>query len=134
MDLLHVLNDSGVVEKGALPDLEAQLSKPGATVEAVLQKNGVPLSAILKAKGDYYGLPTRDVGEKAVPFDILRHVPEESARHYRLAPLGVQDGVLEVGITDPDNLEARDALAFISAKVGMPYKIFLITDTDFDKL
>jgi hypothetical protein len=73
------------------------------------------------------------MGERSVPFDILRFVPEESARHYRFAPLGVVDGALEVGITDPDNLEARDALTFISAKVGMPYKIFLITDTDFDK-
>lgn len=134
MDLLHVLSDSGVVDKGALPEIEQQLGKPGAALEAVLQKNGVALSAILKAKGDYYALPTRELGEKAVPFDILRNVPEESARHYRLAPLAVKDGVLEVGITDPDNLEARDALAFISAKVGMPYKIFLITDTDFDTL
>jgi type IV pilus assembly protein PilB len=134
MDLLHVLSDSGVVEKGAIPELEKQLGAPGASLEAVLQKNGVVLADILKAKGDYYALPTRELGEKAVPFDILRNVPEESARHYRLAPLAVKDGVLEVGITDPDNLEARDALAFISAKVGMPYKIFLITDTDFDKL
>ena len=134
MDLLHVLSDSGVVDKGALPEIEQELGKPGATLESVLQKNGVSLQAILKAKGDYYALPTREVGEKAVPFDILRNVPEESARHYRLAPLAVKDGVLEVGITDPDNLEARDALAFISAKVGMPYKIFLITDTDFEKL
>ena len=134
MNLLQVLSDSGVVDKNAVPELEAELGKPGATAEAVLQKNGVALKDILKAKGEYYGLPTREMGGRAVPFEILRYVPEESARHYRLAPLGIVDGVLEVGITDPDNLEARDALAFISAKVGMPYKIFLITDTDFDKL
>ena len=134
MNLLQVLSDSGVVEKGALPEIESQLSKPGASLEQVLQKNGVALKDILKAKGDYYGIPTRELGQKAVPFDILRYVPEESARHYRLAPLAIQDGVLEVGITDPDNLEARDALTFISAKVGMPYKLFLVTDTDFEKL
>src|SRR4051812_7407707 len=98
MDLLHVLSDAGIVDKGALPEIEVELKKPGAMLEAVLQKSGVALKDILKAKGDYYGLPTRDVGEKAVPFDILRYVPEESARHYRLAPLGIIDGALEVGI------------------------------------
>src|SRR5579859_2463410 len=134
MNLLELLSDSGVVEKGAVPEIEAELEKPGSTLEAVLQKNGVSLAAILKAKGDYYGLPTREVGEKAVPFEVLRYVPEESARHYHFAPLGIIDGALEVGVTDPDNLEARDALTFISAKVGLPYKIFLITDTDFEKL
>jgi type IV pilus assembly protein PilB len=134
MDLLKLLSDSGVVDSGAIPQIEAELSKAGNTLEGVLQKNGVALQDILKVKGDYYGIPTREVGDKAVPFDILRYVPEESARHYRLAPLGIVDGALEVGITDPDNLEARDALTFISAKVGKPYKVFLITDTDFEKL
>ena len=31
------------------------------------------------------------------------------------------DGALEVGITDPDNVEALDALQFISSKIGIPY-------------
>jgi type IV pilus assembly protein PilB len=134
MNLLELLRDSGAVAQNALPEIEAELGKPGASLEGVLQKNGVTLAQILKAKGDYYGLPTRELGQNAVSFDILRYVPEESARHYRFAPIGIQDGALEVGVTDPDNLEARDALTFISAKVGMPYKIFIISDTDFDKL
>lgn len=134
MDLLKLLSDSGVVDQARVPELQAEIGKGTASPEAVLQKEGVALGDILKAKGFYYNLPTREVGEKAVPFDILRFVPEESARHYRLSPLGVTDGVLEVGVTDPENLEARDALTFISAKIGMPYKLFVITDTDFDKL
>ncbi len=135
MDLLSLLTDAGVLKSEALPELKAELAKPGASLEAVLTtKGGVALADILKAKGSYYGVPVREVGGKPVPFDILRYVPEESARHYRLAPLAIVDSVLEVGMTDPDNLEARDALTFISAKIGMPYKVFLISDTDFEHL
>ncbi|HEY5382967.1 MAG TPA: GspE/PulE family protein [Candidatus Paceibacterota bacterium] len=134
MNLLQLLSDSGIVDAKAIPEIEAQLGKQGAAVEDVLQKNGVTLQNILKAKGDYYGIPTRELGNKSVAFETLRYVPEESARHYNIAPLGIVDGALEVGITDPDNMEARDALTFISAKVGKPYKIFLITETDFAKL
>ncbi len=134
MNLLTVLADSNVLERGRIPELEVELAKPDAKPEAVLQKAGISLKDILKAKGEYYGVPTREVGEQSVPFDILRFIPEESARHYRLAPLGEADGALEVGVTDPDNLEGRDALTFISAKIGMPYKIFLITETDFERL
>ncbi len=134
MNLLSLLADGGVLERGRIPEIEVELAKPEAKPEEVLQKAGVALKDILKAKGDYYGVPTREVGEQSVPFDILRFIPEESARHYRLAPIGEADGALEVGITDPDNLEARDALTFISAKVGMPYKLFLITETDFERL
>ena len=134
MDPLQLLIGNGAVDRNALPEIEVELQKAGATLEQVLLKHGVALAAILKAKGQYFGVPTREIGEKAVPFEILRYVPEESARHYRLAPIGIADGALEVGVTDPDNLEARDALTFISAKVGMPYKVFLISDADFDKL
>ena len=134
MDLLKLLSDKGVVERAAVPSIESELKKPGSTLEGVLQKSGIELKDILVAKGEFYGLPTRELDEKSVPFDILRFIPEESARHYQLAPLGVVDGVIEIGITDPDNLEARDALTFISAKVGMPYKLFIITDTDLELL
>ncbi len=134
MNVLTLLADSGVLERGRIPELEIEIAKPESKAEDVLQKAGVALKDILKVKGDYYGVPTRELGDKTVPFDTLRFIPEESARHYQLVPLAEADGVLEVGITDPDNLEARDALTFISAKIGMPYKLFLITQTDFDRL
>jgi type IV pilus assembly protein PilB len=134
MDLLELLGDRGILDRARIPELKALIAKDGSSPEAVLQKEGILLADILKAKGEYYNIPTREIGDKGIPFDILRFVPEESARHYRLSPLAVADGVLEVGVTDPENLEARDALTFISAKIGMPYKVFLITDTDFERL
>ncbi len=134
MDLLALLVQNGILDRALSIELQKELAKPGVQAEGVLLKSGVTLEQILKVKGTFYGVPTRVIGEKSIPFDVLRYIPEESARYYRFAPLGILDGALEVGVTDPDNLEARDALTFISAKVGMPYKLFLISDTDFDKL
>lgn len=72
-------------------------------------------------------------GQK-IPAEILQYVPKSSATYYRLIPLRVQDGVLEVGMIDPGNMEARDALQFIASKSGLPYKIFSITQEDFDQV
>src|SRR5690606_27249017 len=66
-----------------------------------------------------------------IPFDVLRFVPEDSATHYRFLPLEVKDGVLEVGMVDPDDIEARDALHFITSKTNLPFKIYLISEADF---
>src|SRR3989344_5641475 len=68
MNLLTLLSDRGVLERGRVPEIEVELAKPEAKPEEVLQKAGVALKDILKAK------------------------------------------------------------------VGMPYKLFLITETDFDRL
>lgn len=134
MDLLELLQQNGSIDSALVPQLRSELGKAGSDEEQVLVAAGVPIATILKVKGDYYGVPVREIEERTVPFKILSYIPEESARHYRIVPLALNDGALEIGVTDPDNLEARDALTFISAKLGMPYKVFVISNADFETI
>lgn len=76
----------------------------------------------------------RALGDSKVPYDVLRAIPQESAEHYQLAPLSIVDDVLEVGMVDPESMQAIDALNFISRTSGYPYKIFRISKEDFDKV
>ncbi len=78
------------------------------------------------------GVPERVVGDTKIPYDVLRFIPQESAEHYRLVPIGLAEGVLEVGMLDPDDIGAIDALNFITRESGMPFKIFKISQQDFD--
>ncbi len=75
-------------------------------------------------------VPTRTIGDSKIPYEILRYIPKESAEHYQLAPLGIVEGALEVGMVDPDDLQGIDALNFIARATGMPYKIFRISEED----
>ena len=137
MDLLTLLADNNLIERSKIPALQHEAGDSAATpatLEAAALHSGVAPDALLKVKGAYYQVPPRTLSETAVPFDVLHYVPEESARFYRLAPLGVVDGVLEIGSTEPDNMEARDALNFISNQVGMPYKLYVISEKDFSQL
>jgi len=88
----------------------------------------------LEETGKKYGIPVRTLGEPPADESVFKYIPIDSARHYGFVPLDEVDGALEVGITDPDNIEALDALQFISGKIGIPYKIFLITKQDFDRV
>lgn len=72
-------------------------------------------------------------GQK-IPQEILKYIPKNSAMYYHFVPLRVRDGVLEVGMLDPNSIEARDALQFIATKVGMPFKVFSISQKDFDEV
>jgi type IV pilus assembly protein PilB len=103
-------------------------------VDQVLVKRGVDPELILQSKGEYLEIPVRSLKNVEIPGKILEYIPEESALHYHIVPVGVKDGVLEVGIVDPDNIEARDALNFISSKINMPFKIFLISEQDFESV
>src|SRR3989344_761654 len=80
------------------------------------------------------GVPVRALGDSKIPYDILRYIPEESAEHYKLAPLVVSDGVLEVGMVDPDDIRGFDALNFIARNTGMPFKVYQISVDDFEHI
>jgi len=134
MSILDILLQKKLISESDLSSIKEEVRKSGQTVEAVLVSRGVSPDDILAAKGDYLGIPTRRMEDQEIPFSILKYIPEESAMHYGFVPIGTKDGVLEVGVIDPDNIEARDALNFISSKVGMPFKIFLISEDDFAKI
>lgn len=76
-------------------------------------------------------IPTAELKGTKVPFEVLKYVPEESAAYYKFVPIGVKNGVLEIGMVDPESIEARNAIVFIASKVGMPYKIYSISDADY---
>ena len=46
----------------------------------------------------------------------------------------MEDGVLAIGIVNPDNIGARDAIQFIASKLNIPFKLYLISYTDFTSL
>lgn len=135
MDVLSLLSGKGLVDGKSLASIKEEVSSGAKTLEKALLDRGVSAHDILAARGEYYQVPTASVdAENAVAYEVLRYIPEESARHYRFVPLAVLDGVLEIGMTDPDNLEAIEALNFIATRVSLPYKVFLISDEDFERV
>ncbi|MBU6310625.1 GspE/PulE family protein [Patescibacteria group bacterium] len=134
MDVLSILSERGLIPSGALAAIKEEVSSGKKTLEQALLDRGLAARDILEARGAYFEIPTRSIEEAGVTNTVLRYIPEDSARHYHIVPLALADGVLEVGTTDPDNLEAMDALNFISSKEGMPFKVFLISQEDFDRV
>lgn len=130
MIILDTLIQHGIVKKEDAPSVLRRVEE-GATLEDALVQLGISKEDILRGRGIYYNLPIRDLKGKGVSFDILKYIPEDSASHYHFAPIGIVNGILEIGILDPENIEARDALQFTATKVGMPFKIYLISRDDF---
>ncbi|PIQ69364.1 MAG: hypothetical protein COV90_01780, partial [Candidatus Tagabacteria bacterium CG11_big_fil_rev_8_21_14_0_20_41_11] len=51
-----------------------------------------------------------------------------------MIPIGLDDKILDIGMVNPDNTEANEALRFIGAKLGFKQKIYLITLSDLDAI
>ena len=133
MNFLGLLADKGILSPRDRAAIEAALAKKRPLADA-LAEHGISLADALAEAGKAYGIPSRLLSDPPADEAVFAYIPIDSARHYGFVPLAISEGALEVGITDPDNIEALDALQFISGKIGMPYKVFLITKQDFDRV
>jgi type IV pilus assembly protein PilB len=134
MNILPLLVKKNLLKGTDVSLVESEARKDGTSLEAALIKRGITAEQIVKTASEYYNIPARTLPSGPVGHAGLEYIPEESARHYRFVPIGVADNALEVGVTDPDDIEALDALQFISTKAGMPYKTYIISETDFNRV
>ncbi len=132
MSFVSVLAQQGKLTVDQLQEVTRLVTETGQDIEEVLAGFDINELDILWAKGNFYNVPVRIIREN-VPFEILQYISHSSAEHYQIVPLAVKNGLLEVGVLDPDNVEMRDAVHFLASKHGMPYKLFLISPEDFKK-
>lgn len=92
---------------------------------------GVSEDSLTQAKASFYKLPYQKVSSKSVSYDILKYIPEDAVRHYKFVPIAFAEGILSVGVTEPENMESMNALQFMSVKLEVPFKVFLISYSDF---
>ena len=132
MSLLEELANKKIINENQIGEIKNIANeKFSGDIEEVLLEMKIPEDQILETKGEYFGIPIKKVDLKKISFDILKYIPEDSATYYHFVPIGLTDGVLEVGVIDPENIQAMDAIQFISSKIGIPFKIFLISKSDY---
>ncbi len=133
MSVVDILLNKNLISQDDIREIKKRTGE-GESLDQILIEMGVHSEDILAARGEFLNIPIKNLGESSVPFEALDYIPEESATHYKFVPIGIKEGTLEVGIVDPDNIEARDALNFIASKNNIPYKIFLISGADYSKV
>ncbi|HRH55261.1 MAG TPA: ATPase, T2SS/T4P/T4SS family [Candidatus Paceibacterota bacterium] len=134
MNLLALLTEKGVLSAEDAASVDAESRAPGSTLLSALEKRGITEAQAYGIASEKYGMPFTSLPAELKDHKALAYIPEESARHYQFIPLSAEGGALSVGIVDPDNIEALDALQFISSRVGMPYTLSLVSQTDFERV
>lgn len=84
-----------------------------------------------KKKAEALKIPFIDLAGRKIPVEILKEISEEAATFYKFVPLNREKNVLEVGMVEPDDLKAKEALRFITRQRGLEAKLFIITPVDF---
>jgi type IV pilus assembly protein PilB len=87
---------------------------------------------ITKIKADFLSIPYISLRDMTIDDEVLRMIPEKAMIFYRFIPFEFSEDLLKIGMVSPNDLEALDALKFISIRHGISTKIFLISQGSFD--
>ncbi len=135
MPFLEHLVKKGLITEAQIPEINRIASeKYEGDQDKALVDFKIDSIQLLAIKGAYFNMPVRNIDVKSIAPAIFKYIPLDSANLYKFAPIGLTDGVLEIGITNPENIQAMDALQFIANKVNMPFKVFLISHESFKSI
>ncbi|HMO77921.1 MAG TPA: ATPase, T2SS/T4P/T4SS family [Candidatus Paceibacterota bacterium] len=134
MNPLETLLERGEVTDTFSREVEQLMTEGKISLEAALLKKGIAREVVRKLFAEYHNVPFFELQEGFnINEEILAYVPEESAIHYRLIPLYVEDEILMVGVNDPEDLQLREVLNFVSAKHNIAYKVLFMLEDDILK-
>jgi type IV pilus assembly protein PilB len=134
MSILLLLQERGLISDQVLSQIDELISTSDTSVESAVLQAGIDPTILKSVSAEYYQVPLFELTEGfEIKVEVLSYIPEDSALHYHIVPLLLEEGVLVVGVNDPDDLQIREALNFISTKHNIPYKMVFMLMADIVK-
>ena len=135
MTLIEYLTKNGIIDKKQAGSLEYEVKISGKKEEElILEKDILSEKSLFDFKSKNLKIPLKEVLPEDVSLNILELIPYDSAKYYKMIPLNKKEALLEIGMVYPENLQAQEALKFLSRQAKFSYKVFLITITNFENL
>lgn len=134
MDWYETLKQQQILDDASIERLKIAV-EGGESPLSALQKMGVGVDLLRNTMAAFYGIESYTYNnDDIINEKILRYVPEESARYYRSVPVKSEDGILYIATSDPDDMQMRQAMQFISTKHNQPHAFLYTTSEDIEKL
>ncbi len=126
------LIDHSIVKKKDADRVLEKSKKSNADIfDVLISARIIDEESAIKAKAEFLSVPYINLKEKVIASDILNEIPEKAALFYKMTPFEKVGGTIKVAMIDPNNIDAMDALKFISIKRNIKTKAYLVSRSGF---
>jgi type IV pilus assembly protein PilB len=129
------LVEHGFITKALYDKLKEQSNTSGKSVVDII--NGEKIlsqETLAQAKGAFLNIPYISFAEKKISPEIMNLLPEDTYKFYHFFAFENQNNNLKVAITDPTNIQALEALEFVSEKKGFSIQLYVTDEQSFQKI
>jgi type IV pilus assembly protein PilB len=135
MSIIKELANRGLLDKKRAAELKIEAESSGKTEEEIiLERNLLEEGKLFQIKSEMLKIPFKKIEPEEITSEVLEIIPETTARYYKFVPLKKEKRFLQIGMVYPEDIEAKEALKFLSRKTNLEIKIFLISISDFKKI
>ncbi len=133
--LADIILTKKLIKPAELKKLQEEAAESELTLEdLIFQKKVILPRELTQAKAEFYKIPYHELAGETISADILKEIPEETATYYKFIPFAREDGVLKVGMVNPRDPQALEALRFIGVWRHLDTKIYIISKKDLDEI
>jgi len=97
-------------------------------------QNIIGQEELTEARGKLYNIPYIDLNGKQVEPEVLQLIPEETARHYNVIAFQKSDEEVNIGMVDPRNFKAIEAVEFLMKEQGLKTFYYIISPSNFNTI
>lgn len=130
--LLDLLLQEKLVSEERVKFFEDESQKTGKSVELLVEESGiVEEEKLAEMKGIIFNLPYINLVGREIKFDDLNIIPKDVAENNQVIAFEKVNDELSVGIVDPRNIAAIEAIEFLAKEKKFTIKYFVISLTSF---
>ena len=100
--------------------------------EALIKSGLVDVEELTKTKAKVYNLEYRFLVGVNILDEVLNLIPAEVAENYKIVCLDAAKGKMGVGIVDPENFKAIEAIDFLAKEENLQPEYFLISSVSLE--
>jgi type IV pilus assembly protein PilB len=134
-DFLKLLVAKGKVNEAMVLELEKAASLVGKSVEQlVVERKLLDQEELAQLKADIYKLPYANLLDKKVSAQVLKTISREAAENYQIICFDRTAKEIKVGLVDPENFKASEAINFLSKEEKIKASLHIISLASFQKV
>ncbi len=130
--LLDLLLQEKLLSEEQVKFFEEESQKTGKSAETLLEESGaVEEEKLAETRGKIFNLPYVNLVGREIKFDDLNIIPKDAAENHKIICFERFDSEISVGVVDPTNIAATEAIEFLAREKNFTVKYFIISLTSF---
>jgi len=134
LQLLNFLQAKNLIPDGHFQDIKDLVENDNLDLETYLLSQKIfNEEKLTELKAEMKGLPYHNLLEEEVPENVLKFLPEEIAKTYKIICFDRENKIIKIGLVDPTP-KTIEAINFLASDEKLTVQYYLISQASFEKI